>query len=389
MAFFIGRDREARRAYGFDEVALVPGSLTVAPEDVDISTKIGERTLNIPFIASAMDGVVDVSFATKMTQLGGLAVLNSEGIQTRYKNPQEILQKIVKAKTQKVTTILQKIYKEPIQENLISCRIEEMKKAGAIAAISAIPKRAERFSQIAMEAGVDLFFIQSTVTSVKHFSSKQESVDFSKICKALMKRKIPVVIGNCVTYDAAIALMETGAAGLLVGMGPGAACTTRAVLGVGVPQVTATIDCAAARDFYFKKTGVYCSLITDGGMVTSGDICKAFASGADAVMIGSALAKAREAPGCGYHWGMAMPDRYLPRGTRIHVGTTASLKEILFGPARVDDGTQNLVGALKIAMGCLGARTIKEMQLVEIIIAPEIKSEGKVYQKVQKLGMGK
>lgn len=389
MAFFIGRDREARRAYGFDEVALVPGTVTIDPEEVELSTKIGTCTLKIPFIASAMDGVVDVQFSAKMAHLGGLAVLNSEGIQTRYKNPEEIITKIINADPVEAPAILQKIYQEPIQEKLLSQRISELKKSGAIAAISAIPKRAERFSQIAMEAGVDLFFIQSTVTSVQHFSSKYESVDFSKICKSLAKKGIPVVLGNCVTYDSALALMETGAAGILVGIGPGAACTTREVLGMGVPQVTATVDCAAARDFYFKKTGRDVSIITDGGMVTSGDICKAIACGADAVMIGSALAKAKEAPGKGYHWGMAMPDRYLPRGTRIHVGTSANLKEILFGPAKVDDGTQNLAGALRIAMGCLGARNIKEMQLVEIIIAPEIKSEGKIYQKAQKLGMGK
>ncbi|MBI4217808.1 MAG: GuaB3 family IMP dehydrogenase-related protein [Elusimicrobia bacterium] len=388
MAFFIGKDREARRAYGFDEIALAPGMVTINPEEVDVSTTIGGVQLKIPMIASAMDGVVDVTFAIEMSNCGGVAVLNSEGVQTRYKNPEEVLKKIVSAKSDEVTHLLQQIYKEPIKENLVSQRIEQIKKSGAIAAISSIPKRAERFSQIALEAGADLFFIQSTVTSVTHESSKYAPVDFSKICKGL-KKKLPVVIGNCVTYDAALSLMETGAAAILVGIGPGAACTTRGVLGMGVPQVTATVDCAAARDFYFKKTGRYVSLITDGGMVTSGDICKAFASGADAVMIGSGLAKSVESPGKGYHWGMAMPDRYLPRGTRVWVGTTALLREILLGPANVDDGTQNLAGALKVAMGSLGAHNVKEMQLVEIIIAPDIKSEGKVYQRAQKLGMGK
>lgn len=388
MAFFIGKDREARRAYGFDEVALVPGLVTIDPEEADVVTKIGELNLKIPIIASAMDGVVDVNFAIEMGLCGGLAVLNSEGIQTRYEKPQDILKKIVTAKPDEVTNLLQQIYREPIKEELLKLRIQQIKKAGVPVAISAIPKRAERFAEIALEAGADLFFIQSTVTSVRHESSKYASVDFAKICKNL-KKKMAVVIGNCVTYDQALALMETGASGILVGIGPGAACTTRGVLGMGVPQVTATVDCAAARDFYFKKTGKYISIITDGGMVTSGDICKAIASGADAVMIGSGLAKAIESPGKGYHWGMAMPDRYLPRGTRVWVGTTALLREILLGPANVDDGTQNLVGALKVAMGSLGARAIKEMQLVEIIIAPDIKSEGKVYQKAQKLGMGK
>ncbi len=388
MAFFIGRDREARRAYGFDEVALVPGMVTINPDETDVSTKIGNLKLKVPIIASAMDGVVDVKFAIEMSKNGGLAVLNLEGIQVRYDNPDEILQRIVSTDPADVTNLLQKIYKEPIKEKLISKRIEQIKKSKGYAAVSSIPKRSERFAQIALEAGADAFFVQSTVTSVRHESSRYETVDFAHICKKV-KNKLPIVIGNCVTYDAALSLMEAGAAGILVGIGPGAACTTRGVIGMGVPQVTATIDCAAARDFFFKKTGRYVSIITDGGMVTSGDICKAFASGADAVMIGSGLAKSIEAPGKGFHWGMAMPDRYLPRGTRIKVGTTASLREILHGPANVDDGTQNLVGALHVAMGSLGAHNLKELQLTEIIIAPDIKSEGKVYQKAQKLGMGK
>ena len=388
MAFFIGRDREARRAYGFDEVALVPSAITINPEDCDTSAKIGGISLKFPIIASAMDGVVNVKFAIEMSRLGGLAVLNSEGIQTRYEDPEKILQGIVNSNPDEATSLLQKVYKEPIKEDLLAQRIKQIKKGGGKAAISAIPKRAERFAEIALKSGADFFVIQSTVTSAKHESSNYASVDFTKICKKLSKN-VPVIIGNCVTYGAALSLMEAGADGILVGIGPGAACTSRGVLGVGVPQVTATVDCAAARDFYMKKSGKYVSMITDGGMVTSGDICKAFASGADAVMIGSGLAKSVEAPGRGYHGGMAMPDRYLPRGTRVKVGTTATLKEILLGPANVDDGTQNLVGALKVAMGTLGAHNLKEMQLVEIIIAPDIKSEGKVYQKAQKLGMGK
>ncbi|MFH1259576.1 MAG: GuaB3 family IMP dehydrogenase-related protein [Elusimicrobiota bacterium] len=386
MAFFIGRDREARRAYGFDEVALVPGTLTINPEEVDTFSQIGAVKLKVPIIASAMDGVVDTRFAIEMGKLGGLAVLNLEGIQVRYENPEEVLEKIVQAPSEETTKLIQEVYTKPIKEELIVKRISEIKQAGVPVAVSAIPKRAEQFAKIAEKAGADIFFIQSTVTTVKHISSQYKEIDFSKICKNL---KIPVVIGNCVTYDAALELMETGCSGVLVGVGPGAACTTRGVLGMGVPQVTATVDCAAARDFYYKKTGRYVSIITDGGMVGSGDICKAYASGADLVMIGSALAKAKEAPGKGYHWGMAMPDRNLPRGTRVFVKTTSSLKEILLGPAIVDDGTQNLVGALKIAMGSLGVRNIKELQLVEIIIAPDIKTEGKVFQKAQKVGMGK
>ncbi len=386
MAFFIGRDREARRAYGFDEVALVPGTLTINPEEVDTFSQIGAVKLKVPIIASAMDGVVDTKFAIEMGKLGGLAVLNLEGIQVRYENPEEVLEKIVQAPSEETTKLIQEVYTKPIHEELIEKRISQIKQAGVPVAVSAIPKRAEQFAKIAEKAGADIFFIQSTVTTVKHISSQYKEIDFSRICKNL---KIPVVIGNCVTYDAALELMETGCSGVLVGVGPGAACTTRGVLGMGVPQVTATVDCAAARDFYYKKTGRYVSIITDGGMVGSGDICKAYASGADLVMIGSALAKAKEAPGKGYHWGMAMPDRNLPRGTRVFVKTTSSLKEILLGPAIVDDGTQNLVGALKIAMGSLGARNIKELQLVEIIIAPDIKTEGKVFQKAQKVGMGK
>jgi IMP dehydrogenase len=386
MAFFIGRDREARKAYGFDDVALVPGLLTINPNEIDVSWKVRDLKFSIPIIASAMDGVVDVKFAIEMGKLGGLAVLNLEGIQTRYENPDEIIQQIVAAAPADSTKIIQGIYKEPIKEELISKRIKEIKKAGVPCAVSAIPKRAERFGKIAQEAGADLFVIQATVTTVHHVSSEYQEVNFAKICKEI---KLPVLIGNCVTYDVALELMETGIEGLLVGIGPGAACTSRGVLGIGVPQITATIDCAAARDFFYKKTGKYVSIITDGGMSYSGDICKAFAAGTDAVMIGSSLARSIEAPGKGFHWGMATPDRYLPRGTRIQVNTSGTLQEILMGPAKIDDGSQNLVGALKTSMASLGAKNIKEMQLVEIIIAPDFKHEGKQFQKAQKIGMGK
>ncbi len=251
---------------------------------------------------------------------------------------------------------------------------------------SSIPQNASRYGKLAQDAGCDIFVVQSTVTTVKHLSTEYEVLDFKKFCSQM---KIPVIVGNCVSYNAALELMQTGCAGLLVGIGPGAACTTRGVLGIGVPQVTATVDCASARDYYYKKSGRYISIITDGGMDTGGDICKAFACGADAVMIGSAFARAKEAPGRGYHWGMATPHRNLPRGTRIHVGTTGTLEEILYGPAKLDDGTQNLVGALRTGMGNVGAKNIKEMHLTEIIIAPEIKLEGKILQKAQRVGMGK
>lgn len=386
MAFFIGRDREARRAYGFDEVAIVPGTLTVNPEEVDVSSSIGGLKLRIPFLASAMDGVVDVDFAIAMGKLGGLAVLNLDGIQTRYKNPEEIFERIAKAEPGETTKLVQEMYKEPVKHNLIGERIESIRKGGVPAAVSCIPQSAGKFGPLAIEAGAGMFFIQATVITVQHQSSSYQAIDIKKFCSSM---KIPVVVGNTVTYNASLELMSTGASGILVGVGPGAACTSRGVLGIGVPQVTATVDCAAARDYYYKLTGRYVPIITDGGMTSGGDVCKAFASGADAVMIGSAFARAKEAPGRGYHWGMATPHQYLPRGTRVAVGTVGALEQILFGPAIYDDGTQNLVGALCTCMGSVGAKDIKTMQLTELIIAPEIKHEGKLFQKAQKIGMGK
>ena len=272
------------------------------------------------------------------------------------------------------------------KEDLIAKRIETIKKANVPAVVSAIPQRAEKFGKIAQDAGADIFVVQSTVTTVTHISTEYKTLDFNDFCK---KMKIPVIVGNSVTYKVALALMETGISGLLVGIGPGAACTTRGVLGIGVPQVTATADSAAARDFYYKQTGRYVPIITDGGMSNGGDICKAFASGADAVMVGSAFARSKEAPGRGYHWGMATPHSNLPRGTRIHVGTTGTLEQILFGPANLDDGSQNLMGALQTSMGNVGAKNIREMQLTEIIIAPSIQTEGKVFQAAQRVGMRK
>jgi IMP dehydrogenase len=387
MAFFIGREREARRAYGFDEIALVPGALTLNPAEVDISVKIGDRKIKIPFIASAMDGVVDVKFAVAMGKLGGVGVLNLDGIQSRYEDPSEILNDIQKADPETATELVQKMYKEPIKEKLISKRVEQMKKAGILPAVSCIPQNAEKFGPIAEEAGAAFFFVQATVITVRHQATSYKVVDVNKFCKKTMG--IPVILGNTVQYDAALELMASGCAGILVGVGPGSACTSRGVLGIGVPQVTATVDCAAARENYFKQTGKYVAIITDGGMSTGGDICKAFACGADAVMVGSAFARAKEAPGGGFHWGMATPHHNLPRGTRIRVGTTGSLEEILIGPARTDDGTQNLVGALQTCMGNVGSANIRQLQMTEIVLAPEIKNEGKLFQKAQRIGMGK
>ncbi len=385
MGMWIGRNRKARVTYGFDDIALVPGDVTINPNEVDTRFQLGPHTIRVPILASAMDGVVDVQFAVEMGKLGGVAVLNLEGVQTRYKNPLDVLDRIVKATKEEATHLLQRIYTEPIQEDLIAARIKEIKDAGVLCAVSSIPQRAERFGVIAEKAGADIFVLQSTVSTVRHISSEYKTLDFAAFCK---RTKIPVVVGNTVTYSATLELMQCGPAAVLVGIGPGSACTTRGVLGLGVPQVTATVDCAAARDYHFKQTGKYVSIITDGGMSKGGDICKAFACGADAVMIGSAFARANEAPGKGFHWGMATPHANLPRGTRIRVGVTGSLKQILFGPAELDDGSQNLVGALATCMGNVGKKTIREFQETEIIIAPAIKTEGKVFQTVQGVGMG-
>lgn len=390
MGMWIGRNRKARVTYGFDEIALVPGRVTINPNEVDIKWRLSRRNAEplswkIPILASAMDGVVDVRFAIAMSDLGGLAVLNLEGVQTRYKSPHEVLQKIIAADKAEITALLQKIYQEPVQPELIAARVRQIKDGGAIAAVSSIPQRAVEFGALAQEAGADVFVVQSTVSTVRHISSEYRSLDLEKFCREM---RIPVIVGNTVGYDVTLEIMECGPAAVLVGVGPGAACTSRGVLGLGVPQVTATVDCAAARDAYFKKTSRYVPIITDGGMSKGGDVCKALACGADAVMVGSAFAKAHEAPGAGYHWGMATPHANLPRGTRIKVGATGSLKQILFGPAEVDDGSQNLVGAVTTCMGNVGAATLAEFQQTEIIIAPSIKTEGKLFQTVQSVGMG-
>lgn len=386
MGEWLGRGRKARRAYGFDEIALVPGNVTINPEEVDSSWQLGKKRYPVPIIASAMDGVVDVRFAIQMSKMGALAALNLEGVQTRYENPDSVLSKITGASPEEATEILQSLYKVPVKESLITKRIKEIKKAGGIAVVSSIPQKAEKFGKIAQAAGADVFIVQSTVSTVKHIATKYQTLDLKKFISGM---KIPVILGNCVTYQTTLELMDTGASGVLIGVGPGAACTTRGVLGMGVPQVTAICDAAAARDTYHKNTGRYVPIIADGGMSTGGDICKAFACGSDAVMVGSAFAKAKEAPGRGYHWGMATPHANLPRGTRIKVGITGSLEQILFGPAGLDDGTQNLVGALQTCMGNVGAQTIRELQNIDLVIAPAIKTEGKVYQQAQRLGMGK
>ncbi len=371
------RFKPLRRAYGFDEVAIVPGDITTNPDQTNIDFKIDHFTFSIPILAAAMDAVTDVNFAILMSKLGGLAVLNLEGLQTRYDNPQEILAEIAQAPDVEVTPLLQKVYSQPIKENLIGERIKAIKKAGAVCAVSVTPANTKRFAPIAAEAGADIFIVQSTVTTARHISKSYQGLIFSELRQSI---PMPIIVGNCVSYSACLELMRTGISGVLVGVGPGAACTTREVLGIGVPQVTATMECAAARNDYLNESGRYVPVITDGGISKGGDLCKAFASGADAVMLGSIFAQAKEAPGRGYHWGMSHPHPTLPRGTRIRVGTTGTLEQILFGPASVTDGSQNLIGALRTGMSLCGALTIPDMHKAEMVIAPAITTEGKWWQ---------
>tara|TARA_Y100001968_G_scaffold333661_1_gene398124 strand:+ start:60740 stop:61927 length:1188 start_codon:yes stop_codon:yes gene_type:complete len=383
----LGHSKTVRRAYGIDEIALVPGARTVDPQMVDTSWEIGGIKREIPIIASAMDGVVDVDMAVRLSQLGAIGVLNLEGVQTRYEDPKPLLNQIASINKEGFVPLMQEIYSQPIKKDLIKKRIQEIKDQGGIAAVSGTPIAAMKYREIIEEAGADIFFLQATVVSTNHIGLEgNQKLDLTELCQQM---RIPVVIGNCVTYEVALNLMRAGAAAVLVGIGPGAACTSRGVLGVGIPQATAVADCSSARDEFQKETGRYIPILADGGIVTGGDICKCLACGADAVMIGSPIARAEEAPGNGYHWGMATPSPVLPRGTRIKVGSTGSIERILLGPALLDDGTHNLLGAIKTSMGTLGALTIKEMQQVEVVIAPSLLTEGKVYQKAQQLGMGK
>jgi IMP dehydrogenase len=369
--------KQLRRSYTFDEVALVPGAVTINPDEVDLSWTVGPHSFAVPMLAAAMDAIVDPAFAVLLGQMGGLAVMNLDGLQTRYADPSEAFAAIAAASQEEATTVLQKIYHEPVKPQLIGERIQAITNHGVVAAVSTIPMNARQYGPIAKEAGAGIFVVQSTVTSARHVSRRMPELSFQQFCAEL---DLPVIVGNCVSYEAATELMEAGAAGLLIGVGPGAACTSREVLGVGVPQVTSTIDTAAAREDYHERTGRYVTIITDGGMRTGGDVCKAFASGADAVMIGSAFAQAEEAPGKGFQWGMATPHANLPRGTRIRTGRTGSLKQILFGPSSRTDGTQNLIGALRTSMGVCGAATLRDMQQTEMVIAPAFRTEGKIWQ---------
>ena len=367
-----------RRAYGFDEVALVPGAVTLDPAEVDLTVEVGGHRLEIPFLASAMDAVADVDFAVRMSRHGGVAFINLEGLYTRYEDATPIIERVAGAETGRAAAhLLAEAYGAPVRPALITALITRVKAQGAVAAVATTPAAAWDHAEIAAAAGADLFLVQSQVSSAHHISTSGRVLSLSDLTGAL---RLPVLVGNTVSGDAAYQLMQQGAAAILVGVGPGAACTTREVLGIGVPQVSATLEVAAARDRYREDTGRHVPVITDGGMKTGGDIAKAIASGADAVMLGSPFAGALEAPGRGFNWGMAAPSPTLPRGTRITIGERVPLEQILFGPATTTHGTQNLVGALRQSMAALGARTIDEMHRVEMVIAPSIVSEGKSWQ---------
>jgi len=372
------RSAELRRTYGFDEVAIAPGSVTINPEQASMEFSIHGLTMSAPVLASAMDAVVSPAFAVQMDRLGGLAVMNLEGVQTKYDDPDDVLAQLTEASEGEVTALLQKLYSVPVKENLVGERVQDIKSKGARCAVAITPANTKRLAPIAVEAGADIVVVQSTVTTARHLSRSVRGLVFSELLELV---RVPVLVGNCVTRDVTLELLETGIHGVLVGVGPGAACTTREVTGVGVPQVTATLDCAAARDEYYRSTGRYVPIITDGGIRTGGDLCKSFACGADAVMIGTPLAQSEEAPGKGHNWGMSSPHQALPRGTRVKVGVRGPLKNILYGPTSRTDGTENLLGALEICMGMVGAFTIRDMHnKAEVVVAPSIRTEGKHYQ---------
>jgi IMP dehydrogenase len=385
MEFEIGIGKTARRAYGFDEVAIVPSRRTRDPQDVDIRWEIDAYAFALPMMASAMDAGVSPATATEIARLGGLACLNLEGLWTRYEDPEPVYEEISSLSDEKATRRMQELYLEPIKDELIGRRIAEIKAGGATTCASLTPQRVEKYAPLVLEAGLDLLVIQGTVVSAEHVSSNVEPLNLKEF---ISRFDLPVVVGGCASYQTALHLMRTGAVGVLVGVGPGNACTTRGVLGVGVPQATAIADAAAARREHMHETGRYCHVIADGGMRTGGDIAKAIACGADAVMIGSPLTRAFEAPGRGYHWGMATFHPTLPRGARVKTQQVASLEEILTGPAHENDGTFNLFGALATSMATTGYATIKEFQKAELVIAPSIKTEGKTYQQAQHVGMG-
>ena len=381
----IGRGKSGRRAYGFDDIAIVPSRRTRDPEDVDISWEIDAYRFELPLMASAMDGVVSPATAIEIGRLGGVGVLNLEGVWTRYEDPEPLLEEIAHLEVDKATARMQQIYMEPIKPELVTRRIREIKDAGVVSCASLTPQRTEQFAQALLDADLDLFVIQGTVVSAEHVSKTVEPLNLKRFIREF---DIPVIVGGCASYQAALHLMRTGAVGVLVGVGPGHACTTRGVLGIGVPQATAIADARAARAQHLDETGVYVHVIADGGMATGGDIAKAIVCGADAVMIGSPLAAAVEAPGRGYHWGMATFHPTLPRGARVKTSTRGTLKEILVGPAHENDGRLNLFGALRTSMATCGYESVKEFQKAEVMVAPALQTEGKSLQKSQGVGMG-
>jgi IMP dehydrogenase len=386
MEIEIGRGKKARRAYGFDDVAIVPSRRTRDPDDVDISWKLGDYRFELPLLASAMDGVVSPATAKIIGRLGGLAVLNLEGIWTRYEDADEQLERIAQLPKEAATREMQAIYQEPIKPELISQRIEEIKaEPGVVAAASLTPQRVARYYELALDAGLDILVIQGTVVSAEHVSQTTTPLNLKEFIREV---GVPVVVGGCASYHTGLHLMRTGAAGVLVGVGPGAACTTRGVLGLGVPQATAIADVAGARSTHMLETGEYVQVIADGGMRTGGDVSKAIACGADAVMIGSPLARAYEAPGCGFHWGMATFHPSLPRGARVQTVQNGTLEEILVGPAHENDGTFNLMGALRTSMATCGYKDLAEFNRAELMIAPSLQTEGKALQASQGVGMG-
>jgi IMP dehydrogenase len=367
-----------RPTYGFEDVSLAPGTSTIEPNDVDTAQEFAGISLPIPIIASAMDAVVDVRLAGEMARLGGLAIMNLEGVQTRYDDPDAVLARIAAASEDSIHDLLAEVYAVPVRDDLVGRRIDELHAAGSKAAVAATPAAARRFGAVCAARGADLFLVQSQVSSARHLASEYEPLSLAEFTRSM---PIPVAVGNTTNAEAAFALMEQGAAAVFVGVGPGAACTTREVLGIGVPQVTAISDVAAARDAFLAETGRYVPVVADGGMRRGGELAKAIAAGADVLMIGSPLARSSEAPGRGMNWGMAAPSATLPRGTRIKVGTIGPLERILFGPARATDGSENLVGALRQSMAALGARSIREMQAAELVFAPATQTEGKSWQR--------
>jgi IMP dehydrogenase len=385
MELEIGKGKKGRRAYGFDDIAIVPSRRTRDPDDIDITWMLGPYRFELPLLASAMDGVVSPRTAGLIGKLGGLAVLNLEGLWTRYEDADEQLERISKLPPPQATRAMQEIYKEPVKPELVAQRVSEIKAEGVVAAGSLTPQRVRDYYELALEAGLDVLVIQGTVISAEHVSASVEPLNLKEFIAEL---PVPCIVGGCASYSTGLHLMRTGAVGVLVGVGPGAACTTRGVLGIGVPQATAIADVQAARSQHMLETGQYVNVVADGGMRNGGDIAKAFACGADAVMIGSPLARAHEAPGSGYHWGMATFHSSLPRGARVSTVQNGSLEEILLGPASENDGTFNLFGALRTSMATCGYEDIPSFHRAEVMVAPALLSEGKQLQREQHLGMG-